>query len=101
MLIGIATAFVVLATVPMLTGLYQYVLLGLSMFQTHLERAQVHLPRVSVLIPAWNEGLVIGTTIERLMRLNYPRDRLRVYVVDDASTDDTPRIAIAKAKQYP
>ena len=48
-----------------------------------------------------NEGAVIGTTIDRLMRLRYPLDRLRVYVIDDASTDETPHVAIAKHKLYP
>ncbi len=92
---------VVLATVPVLAGLYQYLLVGLSLLSTHLEKATRHLPRVSILIPAWNEDAVIGLTIDRLMLLNYPKDRLRVYVVDDASTDETPRIVIAKSKQYP
>ena len=47
-------------------------------------------PRTAVLIPAWNEGAVIGASIDRLMAAEYPPESLRVYVVDDASTDDTP-----------
>ena len=35
------------------------------------------------------------------MRLDYPPDALRVFVVDDASTDDTPDVIKAKAAQYP
>ena len=34
------------------------------------------------------------------MGLEYPPDRLRVFVVDDASTDDTPDVVHAKAQQY-
>ena len=34
------------------------------------------------------------------MGLEYPPDRLRVFVVDDASTDDTPDVVRAKAAQY-
>ena len=48
-------------------------------------------PRTAVLIPAWNEGAVIAGSIDRLMAAEYPPESLRVYVVDDASTDDTPR----------
>jgi cellulose synthase/poly-beta-1,6-N-acetylglucosamine synthase-like glycosyltransferase len=59
------------------------------------------LPRTAVLVPAWNEALVLETTIDQLMALDYPRDRLRVYVVDDASTDDTPVVLGRKAAQYP
>ena len=44
------------------------------------------------IVPAWNEGAVIGRTLDRLVGLEYPPDRLRIYVVDDASTDETPEI---------
>ena len=44
---------------------------------------------------------MIGASIDRLMQLEYPPDALRVYVVDDASTDDTPDVVLAKAAQYP
>ena len=35
------------------------------------------------------------------MRLDYPPDRLRIYVVDDASTDDTPDVVRGRAEKYP
>ena len=44
---------------------------------------------------------MIGASIDRLMRLEYPLDRLRIYVVDDASTDATPQVIQAKAAEYP
>ena len=91
---------VFLAVVPVISGLYQYMLVPASIFHAHFEGTSCYLPRVSILIPAWNEGSVIGATIDRLMALDYPRDRLRVYVVDDASNDATPEIAIAKSKEF-
>lgn len=97
----LCTVMVCIAIVPVLAGLFQYSLVALSIFDTHLERVTPHLPRVSILIPAWNEGAVIATTIDRLMALDYPADRIRVYVVDDASTDETPTTVIDKSKQYP
>ena len=60
-----------------------------------------HEPNVAVLVPAWNEAFVIGRTIDTLVGLDYPEDRLRVYVVDDASTDETPDVALAKAAEHP
>jgi cellulose synthase/poly-beta-1,6-N-acetylglucosamine synthase-like glycosyltransferase len=45
------------------------------------------LPPVSILVPAYNEGLVIESSIEELLRLDYPT--LEIVVVDDGSTDDT------------
>ena len=35
------------------------------------------------------------------MLLDYPRDSLRIFVVDDASTDATPEVIKAKAAEYP
>lgn len=100
-LVVLCTAAVLLAALPILSGLYQYALVGFSFFRTHLERTGTALPRVAVIIPAWNEGMVIGATIDQLMKLDYPADRLRVYVVDDGSSDDTPRIVIDRAKEFP
>lgn len=101
MITAVLVALVVAGTIPVLTGGYQFLILGLSVLSTHLERATVAYPRVSILIPAWNEGAVIGTTIDTLMKLDYPRERLRIYVIDDASTDETPSVAIARAKRWP
>ena len=97
---AVATACVFAAALPIASGLYQYVLAAFSQFSTHLEKCSQQYPRLAVVIPAWNEGAVIGATIERLMALDYPPDRLRVYVVDDASTDETPAIVIAQSKIY-
>lgn len=97
----VAILAVTLALLPVVAGLYQFLLVGLSYFNTHLDRSTRHLPRVSILIPAWNEDAVIATTIDRLMKVAYPEDSLRVWVIDDASTDETPRIVVEKCKEYP
>ena len=47
-------------------------------------------PRVSVVVPARNEERNIGACLETLLALDYPN--LEVLVVDDESTDATPRI---------
>ena len=100
MLGWVCAAIVMIAIVPVASGLFQFLLVAFSSTATHLEQTDDYLPRVSILIPAWNEGAVIGATVDRLMALNYPKDRLRVYVVDDGSIDQTPTIAIGKSKQY-
>lgn len=98
---GTLVLLVLLGTMPVLAGLFQFGLVALSYFHTHAEKTRPYAPRVSVLIPAWNEDAVIALTIDRLMTLDYPRQSLRIYLIDDGSSDETPRIAIEKSKQYP
>ena len=58
-------------------------------------------PTVSILIPAHNEELVIKDTIESMINLNYPKDKLEVIIVNDNSSDATGKIADQYASQYP
>lgn len=99
-LIAVATTVVIVATIPVFAGLFQFLAVAFSMFFSNLERTADYAPRLAVLIPAWNEEAVIGTTIDRLMKLDYPRDRLRVYIVDDASTDGTPDVILGRRARY-
>nr|WP_280116177.1 glycosyltransferase [Leucobacter coleopterorum] len=69
--------------------------------RNHYRRAAPYFPNVAVIVPAWNEALVIGASIDRLLTLGYPAERLRIYVVDDASTDDTPVVVLDKAAEHP
>jgi len=48
-------------------------------------------PRVTVQLPLYNEMYVATRLIEAVCRLDYPRDRLEIQVLDD-STDETTRI---------
>src|SRR3954465_15759089 len=97
----ILTAFVMAGALPLLAGCYQFALAGLHRFRHRSAGELEREPNVAVVVPAWNEALVIGRTIDTLVGLDYPAARLRVYVVDDASTDDTPDVVLAKAAEYP
>ncbi|MFE5310241.1 glycosyltransferase [Isoptericola sp. NPDC056573] len=97
----VCMVLVVCGVVPVAAGVYQYLLLPFHAVKNHWKRSGPYLPRVVVVVPAWNEGAVLAASLERLMRLEYPPDRLRVFVVDDASTDETPDVARAMAEAYP
>jgi cellulose synthase/poly-beta-1,6-N-acetylglucosamine synthase-like glycosyltransferase len=51
-------------------------------------------PMVTVQLPIYNELYVVERLIDAVARLDYPRDRLQVQVLDD-STDETTRLAEA------
>ena len=58
-----------------------------------------NLPRVTVQLPVYNELYVIERLIDAVARLNYPREKLDIQLLDD-STDETVVIIAAKVAQY-
>ncbi|QQE73730.1 glycosyltransferase family 2 protein [Brevibacillus composti] len=58
------------------------------------------LPKVSILIPAHNEEVVIERTLKAMIRLDYPKDQLEVIVINDNSRDRTGEIAESYAAKY-
>lgn len=59
-------------------------------------------PPVSILIPANDEEKVIGRLLRRLTELTYPKDKMQVIIIDDASTDNTGKIVeeFSKTNSY-
>jgi|LNFM01.1.fsa_nt_gb cellulose synthase/poly-beta-1,6-N-acetylglucosamine synthase-like glycosyltransferase len=55
------------------------------------------LPHVTVQLPLFNEPDVVDQLLEAVARLEYPRERLEIQVLDD-STDDTRELARAKVE---
>lgn len=50
-------------------------------------------PIVTILIPAHNEEKVLSRLLQQIVLLTYPKDKLEVIIIDDASTDQTGKIA--------
>ncbi len=59
------------------------------------------LPRVSVLIAAYNEEKVIKEKIQSVLTGNYPQELITVYVGSDASSDLTDELVQKLAVNYP
>jgi len=73
---------------------YPLSLFVLGLFRRRKARAQAEgvPPTVTLVISAYNEDRWIRAKIENSLGLDYPRDRLRIVVVSDGSTDDTEPI---------
>jgi len=63
-------------------------------------KSQNHNFSVSVLIPALDEEKVIGRILQRMTELTYPKEKLQIIVIDDASKDQTFEIAQRFAEKY-
>jgi 1,2-diacylglycerol 3-beta-glucosyltransferase len=75
--------------VPALTGTRP------SLAGTHGAATGAHppaLPAVDVVVAARDEQAVIGRLVERIAALRYPPQQLRLWVVDDGSSDRTPHV---------
>ncbi|WP_431245808.1 glycosyltransferase [Leifsonia xyli] len=101
--IGVIVCLILALTglIPVIAAAATFVVIPFHAWINHYRKAAPYLPRVAIVVPAWNEGAVIGASIDRLMKLDYPLEALRIYVVDDASTDDTPEVVRDRASRYP
>ncbi|HEX6203266.1 MAG TPA: glycosyltransferase family 2 protein [Thermoanaerobaculia bacterium] len=54
-------------------------------------------PRLTVIVPAFDEAAVIGEKIDNTLAADYPADRLELLVVSDGSTDATEAIVAGRA----
>lgn len=57
------------------------------------------LPRVTVQLPIFNEQFVVDRLVESICKMEYPREKLDIQVLDD-STDETREIAQAVVERY-
>ncbi len=58
-------------------------------------------PSVTIVVPVWNEEHTVQKTVESIIGLNYPQDKLRISVVDDGSTDKTWAVLQTLKAHYP
>jgi cellulose synthase/poly-beta-1,6-N-acetylglucosamine synthase-like glycosyltransferase len=97
----VCATFVAFGLMPTVVSFLQFVLIGMHGAFNHYPKCTDYTPRVAFLLPAWNEGEVLGASIDALMDMDYPAGAWRIYVIDDASTDRTPEVMGEKTAQYP
>ena len=57
------------------------------------------LPFVTIQLPIYNEQFVIGRLLDACCRIEYPRDRFEIQLLDD-STDETIEVARSLVARY-
>src|SRR5678815_1878162 len=69
---------------------------GLAEYENGKQKARVgqnYQPRVDIIIAARNEERYLGFCLDALREQDYPTELLKIYLVDNGSTDRTVRIA--------
>jgi cellulose synthase/poly-beta-1,6-N-acetylglucosamine synthase-like glycosyltransferase len=87
--------------IPIIAFFIEHNLAGLHALSNHFKKCKDYCPRMAIVIPAWNEGLVLEHTIDILLKIDYPLEKLRLYIVDDGSTDNTQEILADMQGKYP
>lgn len=88
-------------------SLYFQVLLLISFFENRRKIEQEEdfelssYPTVTVAVPCWNEAKTVGATLNSLLALDYPKDRIEIIVVDNNSRDNTREVVASYIQQYP
>ena len=59
------------------------------------------LPEIDVVVAARDEQTVIRRLVEGISRLRYPSEALRLWVIDDGSSDATPQVLAELQQSYP
>lgn len=53
---------------------------------------------VTIIVPAYNEEKTLAKTIDSLLKLDYPKNKLKIIIIDDGSTDKTAEVGQKYAK---
>ncbi len=62
--------------------------------------SKVNLPFVSIIVPVKDEERVIGRLLDILLRLDYPKEKSEIIIVEDGSKDKTIEICQKYANQH-
>jgi poly-beta-1,6-N-acetyl-D-glucosamine synthase len=90
--LAIILLFIFLSSVLLLAYIYvgypALIFLMANFFRRPVKKKPIA-PPVTIVIPTFNEEVVIAEKIENTLHLDYPEDRLQILVCDDASEDRT------------
>jgi len=86
-------------------ALYFEVFLLISFFERRPPKKDASLParypKVSMLVPCFNEEKTLAGTVDSLLAMHYPKERLGIVIVDDGSRDGTAAIGQQYAARHP
>jgi len=73
-------------------GYYSLCLFTVKTKSLKIKKKNSYRPKVSLVIPTWNEENTIEGKLKNTLALKYPKNKLEVIVIDSGSTDNTKKI---------
>jgi len=73
-------------------GYYSLCLFIVKTRSLKIKKKNSYRPKVSLVIPTWNEENTIEGKLKNTFKLKYPKNKLEVIVIDSGSTDNTRKI---------
>ncbi len=96
--------YMAMETLLTVFGIYWGIIIGIGFLQNmrvkEVNLNDIHPVPFSVIIPVRNEEKTIGRLLERLTKMDYPKDSLEIIVVEDGSTDSSADIARWYSKEF-
>ncbi|MEM6750534.1 MAG: cellulose synthase family protein [Planctomycetota bacterium] len=101
--VPLTAAYIAVLSVVAVYGLHRYFLVWTwRRHQRDVHRPEQRFaehPRVTVQLPVFNEGQVVQRAIDAVCKLEWPKDKLQVQILDD-STDDSLEIARVRVEYW-
>lgn len=66
--------------------------------KTTIQAIKKRSPSVTIIVPCYNEERTISRTIFSLQKLDYPKNKINIFIVNDGSTDNTENVVNKFAK---
>jgi len=58
-------------------------------------------PSVTIIVPCFNEESTLSRTVTSLLDLDYPKDKLKIFLINDGSTDKTHDVMMKYSLGFP
>lgn len=78
---------------------YTYLIAKYGKRKSPIEKNFTNKPTISIVVPTYNEELIISKKIDNILDLDYPLDLIEVIFID-SSNDKTPQIINSYQKKY-
>lgn len=86
---GRALSYIILTTLVFQIVFLIYIVYLYLKYKPISSVSDEELPTCTIIVPAYNEGKLVYSTLLSIAASNYPKDKLEIWAIDDGSKDNT------------